>query len=423
MALFFLLVEIFIPVFAVYLIIKKQSLAIVYIPFFMFSYSMIENKLPGFIQYFLLVGLLGYFVFFNLPFFKQNIFSVLLFLYFLFLLKNIIVDFKVIRPYFINVSWVFLGAALIPYIFKRYQREIVFQEVSKVAFLVALIFCVNTFLSTLFKFNPTEMYGISSGIFFGSIAKVYFNIFPLVLFLLFREGLKEKKVWYLVVFFVTFFLILLTMRRSVMLLSVLSLILVAIELFDFRKIAQFLVYGIISATVVLIVILNTSFLPQLIERYEQRDLSNRDLESEGRIMEFGLIYKDLFVYYDYDPWFGYRLFDSIGNYGKNKLKGRSLHTDFANIIHSSGFLGLSLYLLMIFIVFYDVWRKTKSNSDLYQFFYVLIFFIVFFINGRYTNSSYMLMMFIVLNLPLSKSRKSISYQKVPMSNVKVGIGS
>jgi len=403
---FFLLVEIALPILAIYWIVRKQSLAIVYIPFIMFSYHIIDTRLPGFFQFFISAGLLGYLVIFNLPFVRQNPLSIIIFLYFLFLMKNVEVEFISIRPYLINVSWLFLGIGLIPHIFKKYPREKVFLELSSAAFLVMLIFCINTGFSTVFKYNPRAIYGITTGVLFGNISNDYYNIFPLALFLILRKGIQDKNVLYLGVYFISIFLVLLTLRRTVMVLSLVGTVLVMVELLDFQKIKQFLAYGIITLLITIVVISNTSFVPQLIERYEERDLDNRELENEGRLMEFDIIYKDLFFYYDYDPWFGYRLEDSKGNYGKKIFGERSLHTDFANLIHSAGILGLFLYLMMVLIAFYAVWRRIANKDDFLQFLFIGICFAAYFITGRYTTSNAMLMMFAILNLPMAKNINS-----------------
>jgi O-antigen ligase len=402
---FFLLLEISLPLLAIYWVVRKQALAIVYVPVIMFSHHIIETKLPGFFYYFYLTLLLIYLVVFNLPFIKKNIFSIIIFIYFLILLKDYPFEFNRIRPYMVNISWVFLGIGLIPYIYEKYDREKIFKEISLSALLTMIVFSLNTILSTIFKYNPREAYGITSGILFGNISNDYYNIFPLALFLILRRAIKEKNLVFFVVFFVGLCFVLLTLRRSVMLLSVIAIIIVMIELLDFKNIKQFVIYGFFLAIVSIVIITQTSFMDQLIERIEGRGLAEKKLGEEGRIMEFTLLYKDLFVYYDYDPWFGFGLDQSHGNYGKKIYGTRSLHTDIAHLIHSSGFLGLFLYLMMVGLAFLMVWRKTKSKDDRLQFYFIVICFSLYFINGRYTTANAMIMMFGILNLPLGKTPK------------------
>jgi O-antigen ligase len=417
---FFLLVEFTLPIIAVYWVVKKQSLSIVYIPFIMFSYHIIETKLPGFFMYFILILLLLYFVIYNLPFVMKNIFSLIIFFYFMILLMYVD-DLKEIRPYLVNVSWLFLGIALIPQIYGYFSREKIFKEISYAAFLVMGIFSINTILSTIFKYNPREIYGISKGILFGNISNDYYNIFPLALYLILRRAVRDKNIVFFVVYFVSIFFVLLTLRRSVMLLSVLATVIVLIELLDFKNIKQFVIYGLFIFLISLVVISKTTFLQQLTERYEGRNIKDKSLEDEGRMMEIKVMYKDLFVYYDYNPWFGYGLEQSPGNYGKGIFGTRSLHTDFAHLIHASGFLGLFLYLLMIGFAFFIVWKRTFSKTDKLQFFFILLCFSIYFINGRYTTVNSMLMMFGILNLPLGKGSskekillKELNPEKLPV---------
>jgi O-antigen ligase len=88
-----------------------------------------------------------------------------------------------------------------------------------------------------------------------------------------------------------------------------------------------------------------------------------------------------------------------------------LHTDFANIIHSAGVFGLFLYLMMVLVAFLHVWKRTKTKADRLQFYFILFCFLIYFINGRYITANAMLMMFGVLNLPVSK--KSLKIELIP----------
>jgi O-antigen ligase len=149
-------------------------------------------------------------------------------------------------------------------------------------------------------------------------------------------------------------------------------LLALIELVKFEEIKKFVLYGIVIAGVAMIVLSQTSFKDQFMERFEARGLNNaRSLDEENRMIEFGLLYRDLFVYYDYDPWFGFGLLNSSGNYGKQIFGKRSLHTDPTNLVHSSGFLGLGLYVMMFSTLFMAVWQRTKNREDFIRFHFCL----------------------------------------------------
>ena len=191
-----------------------------------------------------------------------------------------------------------------------------------------------------------------------------------------------------------------------MVLTVLAAVIVFIELLNFDQILDFIKYGVVISLISLVVVYQTGFLSSFWERYENRKLDERGLENEPRLLEFEMIYKDMFVYYDYSPWFGYELFNSHGNYGKGQLGTRSLHTDFGTIMNASGILGFVLYLLMVFVAFYSAWKRTHSRADYLQFFFLLLAFLTFFMSGRWHIISAMSMMYSILYLPLGIKPKT-----------------
>jgi len=413
MSYFFLFIEVLVPVFALYLIWQKGDLSVVYLPFFMFCGDVIVRSFPAFFEYLLFSALVLYYIYHNPAFAKNNIFAIILTVYF-FLLLPFSKDLVALRMYFFPAIWLFLLIPILADIFKKYPRPWIFNELSKSALLILILFIVNSILSTLFNFNPRQQYGITSGILYGDLSLDYFNVLPFAAFVVFRKGVKDKNFLYIIIYLTAVFLVLLTFRRSVMGLCVLGTLVVLIELLEFKRIGDLLVYGVIICLVTAFVIYQTGFLDLFWQRYEMRGLDNRPLVQEGRMMEFGLLYRDLFVYYDYDPWFGYELFASHGNYGKNLFGDRSLHTDFASIVHSSGLIGLLLYLSMVFVAFASVWKRTFSRDDYLQLFFICIAFFVFAMSGRWYTISSTVMMYCLLYLPLGKYPK----KRVPVTSLK-----
>lgn len=401
---FFLFLELMIPLAGGFLILKKGSLAIVYMPLLFFARTLFEQTkyVPGSLYYYYFTALLIYFAFFNLRFFQRNIFANLLIFYF-FILLFFVDDFKSIEWQFLNTLWLFVGISLIPEILKNHTRATVSKEISNMAFLLMSLFVVNVMFSTYYNYNPYAIYGISSGILFGKMSSDIYNIFPFALFVIFRKGVKENNIYFLALYLVSIFLVLLTMRRSVMALSLLGTLLVLVELVKFKELKNLFLYSFIIGLTFLVVISRTTFLDQFVERFEQRGISEKKLEEEGRLMEFGLLYKDFFVYEDYDFLFGFGLFQSHGNYGKKIFGDRSLHTDFAVLMHGSGVIGLILYVLMFGLSFFQIFRNSKSRGDYIQFVFLTICFLVFFINGRFTTVSATLFMLLIFNLPFAKS--------------------
>lgn len=418
MTFFFLLIEILVPLMAIYLIWVKGDISIVYLPFFLFCGDVIMRTFPALVGYIFNSLLVAYYVYHNPQFVKRNIFAVILIIYF-FLLLPFSKDLIAIRPFFFSAIWLFLLIPVLSQIYHKNPRERIFNELSSSAFLILLLFIVNSVLSTLFNFNPRQQYGITSGILYGDLSLDNFNVLPFAAYVVLRKGIRDKNFLYIVVYLAAIFLILLTFRRSVMALCVLGTVVVLIELLDYRKIGDLVLYGSILSLVTLLVVYQTGFLELFWERYEMRGLDDRPLEQEGRMMEFGLLYRDLFVYYDYDPWFGYELFASHGNYGKNLFGNRSLHTDFASIVHSSGFIGLFLYLAMVVYAFGSVWMRTFTKADYLQFFFITIAFFVFAMSGRWYTISATTMMYCLLYLPLCYASKKMKKESQKKQQIKV----
>ncbi|MCR9016492.1 hypothetical protein [Aquiflexum gelatinilyticum] len=408
---FFLLLEVMIPIVAGVLILKKGSLAIVYMPTIYYASGLYEGKyVPDKLYYYFFIALLLFFAFFNLPYLKRNIYSNLIILYYL-VLALFVDDFILIWEKYMGLMWLFACVPIIPQIFSNFEREKLEAEISFSAFAMMALFVVNVVLSTYFGYNPYEIYRFKGGVLFGKMDSDIYNIFPYAIFVIFRKGIKDNNPLYLGLYFVCIFLILLTLRRSVMALCLFGTLLAMIELVKFEEIKKFILYGLIIAGVATVVLSQTSFKDQFIERFEARGLDKaRSLNEENRMIEFGLLYRDLFVYFDYDPWFGYGLLNSSGNYGKQIFGKRSLHTDPTNLIHSSGFLGLGLYLLMFGTLFLSVWKKSKNRADLIRYIFISTCFLVFFINGRYTTTPAMLLMLVIFSLPYAKNNVVLKEQ-------------
>ena len=403
MKFFFILIELFIPIFAGYVLWKKKDLAIVYFPLLFFCDGLVEKSLPATINYLVFLGILGYLVFFNLKYLKSNIFSFLLVLYFIMLLPYS-KDLNRIRPDFFAAVSVFTLIPLFAEVYKKYPRDIIFEELAKSSTLVLLFFIINTILSTLLKYNPTEMYGITSGILYGKVFLTDFNILVFASFLVVRKGIKDKSLIHILLYLTTVFFVLLSFRRTAMALTVLGTVIVMVELLNFKQIKDFILYGAIIAIVSFVVVYYTGFIDVFWERYELRNLEERALGEEKRLMELDFMYKDFFFQFFYNPWFGYELFDYRGpNYGKGIFGDeRPLHSDFATIAHSSGLIGLFLYISLVITALIKIWRRTSSRADFFQFFLCLIAFGVFFLTGRYTGAAFMTMMFGLWTLPLGK---------------------
>lgn len=416
MKLFFLVLEAFIYAYAFYLLVKKKDLALVYLPVLFFANIVITPVAPAILFYGTISLLLLSIMVRNSMFLGNNIFAFLITVYFLLLLPKS-KDLAAIRPFVFGVIWFFLSVPLINAIYQKHSREVIFKELSNAALLILLIFNANVVVSSFFKYSPHAMYGITSGVLYGNLFAVDFNILPIAVFITALSVMKEKSALRFVVLMVAFCFIMLTLRRSVMGLSAAGIGFAFLISMAQKNAQRVLAIGSLVFLVGYLVVANTSFLSLFNERYEMRNLDDRALEEEKRFIEYELLYKDMFVYHDYSPWFGYELFNSWGNYGRGVLGDRSLHSDITNITHASGLIGLSLYLLLVFTAFRQAYRRANTNTEKLSVFFCAMTFLAFTTTGRYTETGYMMFLFLLLLLPLSEEAETEKETQTPVLNL------
>lgn len=410
MSLFFLCLEVFLYGFALYLLSTKKELAIIYLPVLFFTQKIINPVLPAIVFYATISVILLNLLFRNRRFYRNNIFSVLLTAYFIFLLPKSR-DLELIRPFIFAVFWFFLSLPLINTLYQKYERETIFKELTQAAFLILGLFIANVLVSTVFHYSPFAMYGITSGLLYGNIYAADFNILPVAVFILVLGLMQQRNTLYFLVLAVAFVFIMLTLRRSVMGLSAAGVVFAVFISLAQQNLKKVLFFSLIAFMMGFLIYANTDFMSVFNERYELRNLDDRELEEEKRFLEYYLIYKDMFFYRDYSPWFGFELFNSWGNYGRGILGDRSLHSDLTNIAHSSGLLGLGLYFLMITTAFVQSIKKAGTRTDIMIVLFCGITFLMFTTTGRYTETGYMLLLFLLLMLPLTRKAQAPEKQQ------------
>lgn len=400
---FFLLVE-FVCFYglSIYCILKKNERGIFYLPVLFFVEKIIDTPAPAFLYYVIISLIIVLLSIRNGFVFRYNIWALILIVYFIILLSNSSNP-ELIRPFVFSVIWLFFLIPLIPGIYKKFPAAVIFKELSTASFLILILFIANALVSSIYKYSPTEMYGFTSGILFGNLWAAAFNTLAIALFIVFLKGISERKLFYLIVSVVSFFFIMLTLRRTVMGLSALGILVALLTLMTQRKAKMVFLTVCMMIVTGYVIYNNTNFLQEFKERVEQRKLDERDLAEEKRFIEYSLLYDDMFVYNAYSPWFGYELFNSGGNYGKGILAERSLHGDIPNLLHSSGLIGLVLYLLMAGTAFRQAMREAKRYQDKLIILFCALSFVVYTITGRYTEIAATLLLFLVLMLPLAKN--------------------
>ncbi|WP_276499733.1 hypothetical protein [Pontibacter litorisediminis] len=401
MSAFFLVVELLSYVFAIYIFLKKKELAVMYLPVLFFANSMVNPVLPASVFYLTVSFIIFAFIFWNPSYYKQNLPALLLSLYFLVLLPQSS-DIVYIRPYLFAVFWLFTLIPCISTLYQKYTKKVIFKELTSTALILLVLFTCNVLMSTVKGYSPYEMYGISSGILYGNVYAAGFNVLTFAIYIVALGFIQNKSAVNLLVLVVTFSFILLSLRRSVMGISLLGILISYLTILTVDKAKTFVLFGFLAVALGCTVYFTTDLADSFKERYELRKLDERELEEEKRFIEYELLYKDMFVYRDYSPLTGFELFNSWGNYGRGALDDRSLHGDLTSITHSSGLIGLFLYLLMVFSAFRTSWKAAQTRTDYLTILFCGVAFIVFTITGRYTEVGAMMMLFLVLQLPLAE---------------------
>lgn len=386
----------------IYCLLKKNELSIFYFPVLLFVDKIIGTPNPAFLFYALLSFMVLMLVLKSGLFIKNNIWAILLSLYFLLLLTRSH-DLELIRPYAFSVTWYFVMMPIIPALYKNIPREVAFRELSNASFLILALFIVNALFSTHYKYAPTDMYGFTNGILYGNLWAAAFNTMPFAFFVVFLKGVSERKFLYILLAVASFFFIMLTLRRTVMGLSALSVVVALLTMMTQQKAKMVFFIGGLVFVLGYLVYANTDFMQEIRDRVEERKLDDRALSEEKRFFEYSLLYNDMFVYHAYSPWFGYELWNSAGHYGRGVLGDRSLHGDLTNIVHSSGFIGLALYLLMVATAFLQALKASKGYQDKLIILFCALSFMVFTVTGRYTETAATTLLFLVLMLPLTKN--------------------
>ncbi|WP_299990525.1 O-antigen ligase family protein [uncultured Pontibacter sp.] len=403
--LFFLATEIFIIVFTLYLFVYKKELAIIYIPTLIFAQTVITPVLPAMTYYIIFTLFILYFIYNNISFLRENPFTLALLLYYAVLLTQS-PDIESIRAPLFSVAWLLFAIPLIISIYRKFEREILLKELSQAAFIILLIFVVNVAISTFVGYAPNAMYGITTGILYGNLFATDFNVLSLAIFVVLIRAVNQKSIIYFLLFVISFSFVTLSLRRSVMGLAAIGIAVAVLLLLTQRSLLKVVAFSGIVAILGFAIIANTSFMTVLIERYEHRNLAERELEEEKRFLEYEVLYEDMFIYEDYSPWFGYGLFDSAGNYGKGIFEERTLHSDLTNMAHSTGILGVVLYLLMIFTIFWKSYKASTTRTDRLIFFYCVVVFMVYTTTGRYTTIENIWFIVLLLMLPVAKQRET-----------------
>ena len=403
MTLFFFLLEIFIYGFSIYIFYTKKELGVIYLPFIFFSFVIITPAIPIGLFYGLITLLVISILKKSYNLLRENVFSILIFIYYSVLLFQASDSLKFSLVY--NVLIFFISLPLIAIIYREHGREVIMKELTQTAILVLVVFVINVIMASLTKYSES-MYGIKGGVLFGNLKATDLNIIGIAMFVVLYDILKRGNYYVTAIYVLSLVFILLTLRRSAMLVSVMGIPFVLLSTLTKKSIGRIVMFFLLALVLGTGVYLNTGFASMFKERYELRNLDDRDLEEEKRFFEYEILLQDMFVYKDYSPVFGHGLFDSAGNYGKGIFEERTLHADLPSIAHSSGFLGVLIYLLMIITCFTKAIKRARTKTDFYAILFGFLVFVLYTITGRYTQVETMLLLFMVVSLPHTNTEES-----------------
>lgn len=201
-----------------------------------------------------------------------------------------------------------------------------------------------------------------------------------------KQKIVTKKVFWTVIAFINFSLLLISLRRT-------TLIIIAL------LISLFFLFSGHIGKLIKVVMLAAILLAVTFPLYEEAFMKRMEIRSnvyseeysvtqEGRYMELGYVL-DNFESNRYAPvphLFGKEAFNTINNYGF--YKPRPIHVDYTYIFFSSGMVGLILYLVFVFRIqrmamFYRSKIKRYVSEDYFAAFSAI--FIVFMMVGLSGN--------------------------------------
>jgi O-antigen ligase len=302
----------------------------------------------------------------------------------------------------IEFAKVAVSLLTLPLAYKLINTEERFKILLKAPILLSIIYIITTVVANYFhvgvnfydRGGKEGILMIGSGQLYAPAVSV--TIFPL--FVDYKKVSNFKKRILFVIGVITVFLLILSLRRTTILIVITGLSTYYIFNKNVKKYVL-IIFSILLLAVVLFPVYENILMEQL--RFRQKVFFNEsyDVEREGRFQELTFIVKDMKQGGLAQVLFGKELFNSIGHYGAWKYGNRMIHVDFSRILHGSGILGLLLYLFFLFQVFKVYYKNRKKSSvsifnSLFYSLFVLLILISF--SGQMYAIAFRSMLFIFL---------------------------
>jgi len=281
------------------------------------------------------------------------------------------------------------------------NRDFLIKIVSKFpAYLVCFI--VYTLLSNVLGFGMVT-YDDSSfitGFLFGSDLLIisFFIIFVVH----YRKEISVNKYLIYGSVIISFLILLFTLRRTTVFVVIFGVFFLNLSPKNFIKTAIPLSLILVFSS---ILIFQSELFQQRFQARSEK-VSIDSLEEELRYLETYIVLEEIFSFEDLSKSiFGEQLFNSAGYYGNGVFGRRIIHIDYWQWLNGSGILGLSIYLLLLFVIFifYTKVKLPPKDKRLFLFLYVVQYIISF--SGQMYIISFRALIFMFMGLLLASNRK------------------
>ncbi|MEA1897881.1 MAG: hypothetical protein U9N53_09495 [Bacteroidota bacterium] len=364
--------------------IEQKALNITYIPvvLIIFDVSRAFADKVGLIETLLLLMYCIYFILFVRGILTTNIW-ITIFLCYALILAFFSSD---IERTIINYTRVFISLFMFPIAYYQVKTLSDLRKLNLSIIWLIIIFVLNGIVTSTLGIGANPYRGsFVMGIFIYS--KLYSGSLALVLIPLWMTSIKRNFYKYVLLFFsfILFILLLLSMRRTAILIPIFGYMIY----FFYSHYKKQIVIGFVS--IIAFLVLSFPLYKDILysQMAARRNIFNRNynIANEGRYLEGAIVLNERFgneVHWGI-TLFGDEVFNEYGKYANGYFGTRYLHVDFYKILYTLGTFGLFFYLM----IFYNIWGKFQrykvniSNDPCYREMvgiFVTLFLLSFFIS-------------------------------------------
>jgi hypothetical protein len=236
---------------------------------------------------------------------------------------------------------------------------------------------------------------------------------------------RRKRLLIVIAFLICSLFILMTMKRTTILILIISLPIYLIKVGWERKL-QYLFLVILSAIILwgTFSIWGQQFLNRYELRGERMQLDSNIIGQEQRTKEFKAVVVEILLFDDpLFSFFGRNIFSTAGDYGRNVgyyfNPKRPIHNDFALLLHSTGLIGFTVYVLFLYLIMkrsfkFMLYSRFFKHGSIYSslFFVVFIGSLILMYNGSLFAISYRTIILMIFGLIFAQPPLKTDYRSV-----------